>query len=158
MESLSFRLIETTRRLKEEITSATEEHFELTEKKVFDAYNSQKETNRQFETELRVLREKVIGSAQSGGGLHSAQDDLGELLRLKKNGSILEGISSALLNQVVKECKSTNAIQFADREETDGKIASIERQITDAIANIQRKQIQDMQLLQKMNPASRDDI
>ena len=98
MESLSFRLIETTRRLKEEITSATEEHFELTEKKVFDAYNSQKETNRQFETELRVLREKVIGSAQSGGGLHSAQDDLGELLRLKKNGSILEGISSALLN------------------------------------------------------------
>lgn len=106
MESLSFRFVETTRRLNEEITSATEEHFERTEKKVFDAYNSQKETNKQVEAELKVLREKVIGSASSGGGLQSAQDDLGELMRLKRNGSILEGISAALLNQVVKECKS----------------------------------------------------
>ena len=61
---------------------------------------------------------------------------MGELFRLKKNGSIMEGISAALLNQVVKECKSSNAIQFADREETDVKIASVEKQITDAVANI----------------------
>ena len=79
--------------------------------------------NKLVEAELKVLREKVIGSASSGGGLHSGQDDLGELFRLRKNGSILEGISAALLNQVVKECKSSNAIQFADREETDVKIA-----------------------------------
>jgi inorganic pyrophosphatase len=48
----------------------------------------------------------------------------------------MEGISAALLNQVVKECRSSNAIQFADREETDVKIASVEKQITDAVANI----------------------
>jgi hypothetical protein len=72
LESLSFRLVETTRRLKDEITSATEEHFERTEKKVFDAYNTQKEMNTFVESELKVLREKVIGSTTSGGGLYSA--------------------------------------------------------------------------------------
>ena len=157
MESVSFRLIDTYKRLKEEIISTTDELKDRTEKKVFDAYDSQKQLNSLVEQELKVLREKVISSEQAGGSSTSSAD-LGELMRLKRNGSIMEGMSAALLNQVVKECQSMNSAQFADRSETDAKIVQIETKFSEAVANMQRKHIQDLQSMQKMNPASREDI
>ncbi len=50
------------------MTSATEDHFDRTEKKVFSAYNAQKEANLLVETELLTLRNKVIEIEQVGVG------------------------------------------------------------------------------------------
>lgn len=109
-------MTETSRRLQEELTVANEAHFDATERKVFEAYNIQKEYQENVQTELIALRDQVMGSSDSGVKVHP--NDLGELINLKKNGSILEGLCDLMLNRIVEATKNQNAYKFADRNET----------------------------------------